>query len=75
MIKTLADAEAAVIAAAVTREESRGSHWREDHPDRDDRRWAGSLDVTLPGEDDAARPATTFVRRDIPSDAETRNHG
>ncbi|MFC5261197.1 L-aspartate oxidase [Kribbella qitaiheensis] len=52
---------AALIAAATTREESRGSHWREDHPDRDDRKWSGSLDITLPAEEDSARPATTFV--------------
>jgi L-aspartate oxidase len=52
----------ALIAAAVTREESRGSHWREDHPDRDDRHWLGSIDVTLGGEG-VARPQVTFVPR------------
>ncbi len=52
----------ALIAAAVTREESRGSHWREDHPDRDDRHWLGSIDVTLGGEG-VARPQATFVPR------------
>lgn len=33
--------------AALRREETRGSHWREDHPDRDDARWAGHLDTVL----------------------------
>jgi len=51
----------ALIAAATTREESRGSHWREDHPDRDDAHWSGNLDLTLAAEGDSARPVTTFV--------------
>ncbi|PZG57138.1 nicotinate-nucleotide diphosphorylase (carboxylating) [Spongiactinospora gelatinilytica] len=37
----------ALVAAAALREETRGSHWREDHPDRDDTRWLGHLDATL----------------------------
>lgn len=51
----------ALIAAAGTREESRGSHWREDHPDRDDENWSGNLDITLAAEGDFGRPVTTFV--------------
>jgi L-aspartate oxidase len=51
----------ALIAAATTREESRGSHWREDHPDRDDEHWSGNLDLTLAAEGDSSRPGATFV--------------
>ncbi|MFI5711334.1 L-aspartate oxidase [Kribbella sp. NPDC051620] len=62
----LATVASALIEAATTREESRGSHWREDHPDRDDEHWSGSLDLTLPAEDDSARPAATFVAQATP---------
>ena len=37
----------ALTAAATLREETRGSHWREDHPERDDEQWAGHVDVVL----------------------------
>ena len=37
----------ALVAAAAVREETRGSHWREDFPDRDDEHWARHVDVTL----------------------------
>jgi L-aspartate oxidase len=37
----------ALAAAARMREETRGSHWREDFPDRHDERWSGHVDATL----------------------------
>ena len=46
----------ALAAAAELREETRGSHWRDDHPGRDDAHWAGHVDVRL----DRGRPLTTF---------------
>ena len=41
---------AALTGAACLREETRGSHWREDHPDRDDEHWAGHIDARLTAE-------------------------
>jgi L-aspartate oxidase len=37
----------ALVAAASRREETRGCHWREDFPDRDDARWHGHLLAVL----------------------------
>jgi L-aspartate oxidase len=37
----------ALVEVATERAETRGSHWREDFPDRDDVHWSGHLDVTL----------------------------
>ena len=37
----------ALTRAALMREETRGSHWREDFPERDDARFAGHVDVQL----------------------------
>jgi L-aspartate oxidase len=36
-----------LLGAARLREETRGSHWRDDYPDRDDEHWRGHLDTTL----------------------------
>ncbi|MFI1335401.1 L-aspartate oxidase [Streptomyces sp. NPDC020845] len=55
-----------LVAAALRREETRGCHWREDRPDRDDPAWRRHLLVTLgPGDtldvrttDSEAFPAT-----------------
>ena len=38
---------AALAAAAALREETRGSHWRDDFPDRDDAQWSGHFDTVL----------------------------
>jgi L-aspartate oxidase len=43
----LVSISAALTAAATLREETRGSHWREDFPDRDDAGFAGHFDVVL----------------------------
>ncbi|GAA4574582.1 L-aspartate oxidase [Planotetraspora kaengkrachanensis] len=37
----------ALVAAARERQETRGAHWREDHPDRDDDRWRLHIDISL----------------------------
>ncbi len=49
---------AALVRAATLRAETRGTHWRDDHPDRDDANWRGHLDTVLEA-DGSLR--TTFV--------------
>ncbi len=53
----------ALAAAARMREETRGSHWREDFPARDDTHWSGHFDVTRAGQE----LAVSFTRAE-PSD-------
>jgi L-aspartate oxidase len=38
---------AALVQAASLREETRGAHWRDDFPERDDAHWRGHLDTVL----------------------------
>ena len=46
-VTNLVTISTALARAAVMREETRGSHWREDFPDRDDARWGGHVDTVL----------------------------
>ncbi|GAA2134238.1 L-aspartate oxidase [Actinomadura napierensis] len=41
----------AIVAAARLRQETRGSHWRQDFPERSDGRWRGHLVTRLAGND------------------------
>ncbi|RSS38071.1 L-aspartate oxidase [Streptomyces sp. WAC08241] len=50
-----------LVAAARRREETRGCHWREDRPDRDDARWRRHLVVRLtPGRTLDVRTTDTY---------------
>ncbi|MFE6778732.1 L-aspartate oxidase [Streptomyces sp. NPDC057702] len=51
-----------LVAAALRRAETRGCHWREDHPDRDDTDWNRHLLVTL-------RPDRALTLRTTPTPA------
>ncbi len=55
----------ALVEAALLREETRGSHWREDHPTRDDADWSVHIDVTLV--DGVPRLTTTPLRQPEPA--------
>jgi L-aspartate oxidase len=49
---------AALVPAAVQRQETRGAHWRDDFPERDDGRWRGNLESVLEPD---GRVRTEFV--------------
>ncbi|TCC54263.1 L-aspartate oxidase [Kribbella pittospori] len=55
----LATTARAVIAAAITREDSRGCHWRSDYPQRDER-WNQHVVVRL---DEEGRPAVRHLHQ------------
>ena len=54
-----------LVAAALRREETRGCHWREDHPERDDAAWRRHLVVRL-------RRSADDRDTSVPSDAPPR---
>jgi L-aspartate oxidase len=54
-----------VALAAREREETRGSHWREDFPERDDQGWAGHLVGSLAGQPDAPAASLVFEGSDL----------
>ncbi|MGA4850429.1 L-aspartate oxidase [Streptomyces sp. G5(2025)] len=53
-----------LVAAAQRREETRGCHWREDHPDRDDEAWRRHIVVRL--NPDRTLAAHTTATPDFP---------
>ncbi|MEU6314656.1 L-aspartate oxidase [Streptomyces sp. NPDC047014] len=56
-----------LVAAAQRREETRGCHWREDHPDRDDARWRRHLVVRLSATERRALVVVPTDSADFPS--------
>ncbi|MEU9235029.1 L-aspartate oxidase [Streptomyces subrutilus] len=56
-----------LVAAALRRVETRGCHWREDHPDRDDAAWRRHLVVRLSATEKRALVVTPTDSADFPS--------
>ncbi|MFD7262173.1 L-aspartate oxidase [Streptomyces sp. NPDC059874] len=56
-----------LVAAAERRVETRGCHWREDHPDRDDAAWRRHLVVRLSATEKRALVVTPTDSADFPS--------
>ncbi|MFH8893161.1 L-aspartate oxidase [Streptomyces sp. NPDC017949] len=56
-----------LVAAAQRRAETRGCHWREDHPDRDDADWRRHLVVRLSATEKRALVVTPTDSADFPS--------
>ncbi|WP_405831359.1 MULTISPECIES: L-aspartate oxidase [unclassified Streptomyces] len=56
-----------LVAAAQRREETRGCHWREDHPDRDDADWRRHLVVRLSATEKRALVVVPTDSADFPS--------
>ncbi|MET9467555.1 L-aspartate oxidase [Streptomyces sp. NPDC006544] len=56
-----------LVAAAQERAETRGCHWREDHPDRDDAVWRRHLVVRLSEAERRALVVTPTESADFPS--------
>ncbi|MCB5169910.1 L-aspartate oxidase [Streptomyces bambusae] len=56
-----------LVAAARRRAETRGCHWREDHPDRDDAQWRRHLVVRLSKTEKRALVVTPTDTADFPS--------
>ncbi|MEU9001872.1 L-aspartate oxidase [Streptomyces sp. NPDC048551] len=56
-----------LVAAAQRRAETRGCHWREDHPDRDDAAWRRHLVVRLSATERRALVVTPTDSADFPS--------
>jgi L-aspartate oxidase len=46
-VTNLVTVSTALARAALIREETRGSHWREDFPERDDEHWFGHIDTVM----------------------------
>ncbi len=46
-VTNLVTISSVLATAALLREETRGSHWREDFPERDDGQWRGHVDTVL----------------------------